>query len=175
LTLSEKTFSTTDGLIGVSGNTSTVPVVTPDGLLELGRNANIVIPLASPIDMTVEGFSMVLSVSSLGVNTTLGDYQLGIKLGASGKNVIKFDVNKGVLFTGSGPEVTVFPPTAWASKIDLLLEYADGVPRLFVNGSVVNLSSFVGTDNVDSITLTSMCDDNKTTRVDYFLAQKLKG
>ncbi|MNP02378.1 hypothetical protein D3C76_942290 [compost metagenome] len=176
LTLVEKTFDTIDGLIGQSGNTSTTPVVTPDGLLELGNNANIQIPLGSNIDLNTTGFTLVMTIPGLGPNDVSGDYQLGIKLGSGGTNWIKFDTNKGVLFsTGLAAETAVLPTTAWASRIDLLLEYSGGVARLFVNGVFVPLTAFRTTEMVDSIILTSKCNDDKTTRVDYLLVQKLKG
>jgi len=176
LTLVEKTFADIDGLIGQSGNTSTTPVVTPDGMLELGNKSVIQIPIASDVDLSSTGFTLVLDVTELGNNDVSNDYQLGIKFGASGSNMLKFDSGKGItLSTASMPDTIVAPPTVWGSNLDIMLSYTGTEATLHVNGTSVPLGNFKKDEIVDSLILTSMCNDDKTTRVNYLLMQKLKG
>lgn len=176
LTLVQKEFDTIDGLIGQSGNTSTTPVVTPDGLLELGNSAVIQIPIASDIDLSSTGFTLVLAAPELGNNDVTNDYQLGIKFGTNGSNMIKFDKGKGVLFTtASVPETIIAPASVWENEVSLLLTYSGTEATLLINGTSVPLGDFKKDEIVDSLILTSMCNDDKTTRIDYLLMQKLKG
>lgn len=175
LTALEHTFSTTDGLSGTSGNTSTTPVVTPDGYLELGNASSITATLGSGIDMNTESFSLVMDVIGLGANDITMDYQLELKIGSAGSNAIRFDVNKGVMFVVGASETMVLPANVWADRINLLLEVKGGTAKLYVNGSSANLPDFVTTELFDAVVLSAMCNDTETTRVNYLLVQRMKG
>lgn len=176
LTLVENTFDKSDGLTGTSGNAATTPVVTPDGYLELGHNAEVHVPMSASVDMSTTGFAFVLGIIGLGANDVSGDYQLGIRFGSAGSNLLKFDANKGVLFSaGSIAEKVILPATAWGSRIDLMIEVGDNVAKLWVNGNSATLSDFQFTEIMDHIVLTAMCNDDETSRVDYVLVQKMKG
>jgi len=175
LTALEHTFSNTTGLTGTSGNTSTAPVVTPEGYLELGNLSSVTATLGSAIDMNNENFALVLDVISLGLNDITTEYQLEVKLGSAGSNAIRFDVNKGVLFVVGGNENAVLPANVWVDRINMLLEVKNGVAKLYVNGSSADLPGFIAAETLDAIVLSSMCNDTETTRVNYLLVQRMRG
>jgi hypothetical protein len=175
LTALEHTFSNTTGLTGTSGNTSTAPVVTPNGYLELGNLSSVAATLGSAIDMNNENFALVLDVISLGLNDITTEYQLEVKLGSAGSNAIRFDVNKGVLFVVGGNENAVLPANVWVDRINMLLEVKNGVAKLYVNGSSADLPGFIAAETLDAIVLSSMCNDTETTRVNYLLVQRMRG
>ncbi len=173
LTVAERFFDTADGLTGVSGNGSTVPVVN-GGFLELGNEADVHVSLPAPINLSDTSFSVTVTIKSFGANDVTANDAIIIGLGASGDHRLHIRKDEGIRYVSGDTDVPLVPWEFVTEPMTLSL-IIEETARLFVNNAtIVDLPSFVKTGSIDAIVLRSLCDETQTSKIDYLLVQKMK-